>query len=261
MHTSLRITTLFDLPIVCERKKTVLHFLFEHLKTAHRENSDKKSDSLLVIATPNPEQVVQSRENTVFKNDLLEADLLLPDGIGLVIASRLLTFVRPVTLLPERIAGVDIAIELLAFAKKEQKKVLVIGGRGYHSYFSALSDPEIHWNEGYASISKPTEIEESEIKKLIQKTQPKIVFVAFGAPFQEKWLKEHRELLEKNGVKVAMAVGGAFDMVSGQVPRAPEWLRRVGGEWIFRLVQQPWRWRRQLRLLTFVKLLVQELLK
>ena len=80
-----------------------------------------------------------------------------------------------------------------------------------------------------------------------------ILFVAFGAPKQEKWIAEN---LEKIPVKVAMGVGGAFDYISGRVPRAPAWIRRLSLEWLFRLIIQPWRIKRQLKLLKYLWLIM-----
>ena len=82
-----------------------------------------------------------------------------------------------------------------------------------------------------------------------------ILFVALGAPKQEEWIHEN---LPKIDVGCAMGVGGAFDYVAGQVPRAPKWMRKMGMEWSYRLVRQPWRWRRQTKLIEFVGLVLKE---
>jgi N-acetylglucosaminyldiphosphoundecaprenol N-acetyl-beta-D-mannosaminyltransferase len=76
-----------------------------------------------------------------------------------------------------------------------------------------------------------------------------ILLVAYGAPQQDLWIARYREQLK---VKVAMGVGGSFDFVVGHIPRAPRWMRQVGLEWLYRLYQQPSRWRRMLRLPLFV---------
>jgi N-acetylglucosaminyldiphosphoundecaprenol N-acetyl-beta-D-mannosaminyltransferase len=82
-----------------------------------------------------------------------------------------------------------------------------------------------------------------------------MLFVAYGVPAEEKWIAHNRERL---GVPVMIGVGGAFDYVAGVVPRAPAWMRRVGLEWLYRLAQEPWRWRRQLALPHFVALVAQQ---
>jgi N-acetylglucosaminyldiphosphoundecaprenol N-acetyl-beta-D-mannosaminyltransferase len=80
-----------------------------------------------------------------------------------------------------------------------------------------------------------------------------ILFVAYGAPAQERWLARNRAAL---GVAVGMGVGGALDVLAGRVPRAPQWLRRLGLEWAWRLVREPWRWRRMLALPRFAALVL-----
>ncbi|MCK4450446.1 MAG: WecB/TagA/CpsF family glycosyltransferase, partial [Anaerolineae bacterium] len=97
--------------------------------------------------------------------------------------------------------------------------------------------------------------EEDEIVRLIQRAKPDILFVAYGAPQQDKWIARN---LERLGVPVAMGVGGAFDFISGRAKRAPRWLQRVGLEWLHRLLHEPWRWRRMLALPRFVWLVVRE---
>jgi N-acetylglucosaminyldiphosphoundecaprenol N-acetyl-beta-D-mannosaminyltransferase len=82
-----------------------------------------------------------------------------------------------------------------------------------------------------------------------------ILFVALGAPKQEFWINKN---LDKIPVKVAIGVGGAFDYISGKTPRAPTFIRSVGLEWLFRLVVQPWRIKRQLALIEFIRLVVKE---
>jgi N-acetylglucosaminyldiphosphoundecaprenol N-acetyl-beta-D-mannosaminyltransferase len=90
---------------------------------------------------------------------------------------------------------------------------------------------------------------------LIPNTGIGILFVAFGAPKQEFWINEN---LDKIPVKVAIGVGGAFDYISGKTPRAPTFIRSIGLEWLFRLVVQPWRIKRQLALIEFIWLVVKE---
>ena len=87
-----------------------------------------------------------------------------------------------------------------------------------------------------------------------------MVFVAFGAPWQEKWVIEHEELLNKSGVELVMVVGGSFDMLLGGLKRAPMWIRAIGMEWLFRLAQEPRRFKRQLKIFKFVGLATKDLI-
>jgi N-acetylglucosaminyldiphosphoundecaprenol N-acetyl-beta-D-mannosaminyltransferase len=97
--------------------------------------------------------------------------------------------------------------------------------------------------------------DEDEIVRLVQSTEPDILFVAYGAPAQDKWIARN---LGRLGAPVAMGVGGAFDFISGRSKRAPHWLQRVGLEWLHRLYHEPWRWRRMLALPRFVWLVARE---
>ncbi len=236
-------SSLFQLELFGKGKAQLLKIIKKWLE---------EGSKLHLVMTPNPEQVVQSRENQSFLSALQSADLLLPDGVGLIWASRILG-----RLLSEKISGIWLVEKLLQLAQQQELKVLVIGGREY-----AQSDQikyqgySLNWTAGHKQVARPTRDEEAELEARIKELQPEIVFVAFGAPQQELWLVKHRSLLEENKVKIAMAVGGSFDFLLGKVKRAPSWWRKVGLEWLFRLIVEPWRWRRQLRLLHFGSLVL-----
>lgn len=215
---------------------------------------------LQLVFTPNPEQLIQARHNEGFFNILTQADYLLPDGVGLIWALRFLqnkSWFKALSkstecLAPiERLAGVEVAEALIIKARKQGWKVLVIGGRDYDQFSNFWTD-KLRWLAGYKQVQKPTDLEEKRVEQTIKDFRPDIVFAAFGAPDQEKWLVKHRFLLEKSGTKLAMAVGGAFDMLAGKLRRAPSWMWQLGLEWLFRLAQEPKRWKRQLRLVEFV---------
>ena len=99
----------------------------------------------------------------------------------------------------------------------------------------------------------PAPEDEDEIVGNITRARPDILFVAYGAPQQEKWIARN---LGRLGVPVAMGVGGAFDFISGHAKRAPGWMRRFGLEWLYRLCHEPWRWRRMLALPRFACLVL-----
>ncbi|MGI8644555.1 MAG: WecB/TagA/CpsF family glycosyltransferase, partial [Thermomicrobiales bacterium] len=82
------------------------------------------------------------------------------------------------------------------------------------------------------------------------------VCVAYGAPDQVVWIDRNQAALADAGVRLAIGVGGALDYLAGALPRAPAWMRRAGSEWLYRLLCQPWRWRRQLALPCFVVLVI-----
>ena len=98
----------------------------------------------------------------------------------------------------------------------------------------------------------------SHLSFLISHLSIDILFVAFGVPKQEFWISDN---LEKIPVKIAIGVGGAFDYISGRVKRAPEWIQNIGLEWLYRLIREPWRLKRQLALLEFIRLVIKEKVK
>ena len=222
------------------------------------ENSNKQYQ----INTPNPEQIVLAQENEEFRLALNKGDLNIPDGTGLVWAINKLKAkssmlkARKV----ERVGGVDLMTELCKEAAKRGKKVFLLGGKGGVAEKAAGElakslklKAESH--AGAENIKEETEKEREEAIKRINAFQPDFLFVAYGAPYQEMWIAKNLPHLK---VKVAMSVGGAFDYISGSVRRAPAWIRRAGFEWLYRLIRQPWRWKRQLEGLKFFRLILKD---
>jgi N-acetylglucosaminyldiphosphoundecaprenol N-acetyl-beta-D-mannosaminyltransferase len=206
-----------------------------------------------LVMTPNPEQIVQAKHDSKFYRTLKESDLLLPDGIGIVLASKFIGGVQRKPSLKQRIAGVDIVSDLIEISQDKKYSIMLIGGKGYQDKLSQkYPDLKIEWVEDYQN--------EKLIAQQLKKLKPAIVFVALGAPKQETWLVEHKELLNKSGVKIGMAVGGSFDFLLGKVERAPRLMRQLGLEWLFRLFKQPWRWKRQLRLVEFMGLVIRKVI-
>ncbi|PIR61525.1 MAG: hypothetical protein COU66_03270 [Candidatus Pacebacteria bacterium CG10_big_fil_rev_8_21_14_0_10_44_11] len=252
---------IFDLEVFSSPKQDLLSFLTSRL--------DSNIGPLLVM-TPNPEQIIISRNNESFLHTLQSADVLIPDGIGLVVASKMLSLFGKIQPLQERITGREVTLDLLKLVAKDGLTSLVLGGQGYASP-SQVAPPEIaipigkqlsakvYWFEGYADIQHPTKTEEAAVLAVLKKLKPIFVFVAFGAPWQEVWLMSHKTELRAAGVKLAMAVGGAFDVLTAKIAPAPAVLEKLGLEWLYRLWQEPWRWRRQLKLLEFIKLVFQSI--
>ncbi|MBD3279615.1 MAG: WecB/TagA/CpsF family glycosyltransferase [Candidatus Pacebacteria bacterium] len=251
---------LFDLKLFSRSKASLLRNLWLQLKATKKP---------IILFTPNPEQLVLANQNPKFKAILHQADILVPDGIGLVWASKLLSWFGQAQSLSTRITGVEVVQALLPKIQKQGWSSLVIGGRDYgnggqvveltKSFQVGELQPGLFWHPGYQDISQPTRQEEQQLQTVLQKLQPELVFVAFGAPFQEQWVIAHQDLLAQNKVRLVMVVGGAFDFILGKVKRAPTWVQRIGGEWLYRLLQQPWRWRRQLRLGQFIKMVWNQL--
>lgn len=191
------------------------------------------------IATVNPEFVMAARRDPAFREVLERADLCLPDGVGITLAARYLG--RP---LRERVAGVDLVEALAARAAQDGWRVFFLGAApgvaDRAASVLAARHPGLTIAGTYAG--SPRQEEEAEITRRVREAGADVLLVAYGAPAQDLWLAHN---LARTGAKVGVGVGGAFDYIAGVVPRAPRWMRRVGLEWLYRLVRQPWRWRRQ----------------
>ena len=204
-----------------------------------------KKGQKAVVVTPNPEFLVFGQKNPWFQDLINAADLSLPDGVGLVWAARFLGL-RP---LLRRVAGADVAADLLKTAGQKKWRVGVIGARrGDKQQRQQLI---IRLKKKYPGI-KVLALEDNPDW---YKESWQIVFSCQGMGDQEKWIKRYYSDAKVN---IFMGVGGGLDFLTGFVQRAPKWVRRAGLEWLYRLSQQPWRWRRQLSLIKFVWLVVKE---
>lgn len=227
-------------------RQEILEYIWEVVK-----NRSQK----LKIFTPNPEMIVAAANDSELKHMLNEADISLCDGAGLYSAARFLK--QP---LKERITGVDLMENLCKESVRKGASIGLLGaGAGVAEKTAECLRKKY---PGIKIVFVTDELRDSEGKDLqfTNKDNAKhidILFVAFGFPKQERWIIEH---IEKLPITVAMGVGGAFDYISGTVPRAPKLVRSLGMEWLYRLIHQPWRWRRQLALVEFVYLVSRALL-
>ena len=198
------------------------------------------------IVTVNAEFIMTAQHDEAFRRTINEASLALPDGSGVIWASRVLG--KP---LQARVAGVDTVSRLSHLAAARRYGIFLLGAGPGIAELAArrlcMDNPELRVVGIYAG--SPSPLEEDEIVARIRQAQPDILFVAYGAPRQDKWIRRN---LPRLGVPVAMGVGGAFDFISGRAARAPEWMQQLGLEWAHRLIHEPWRWRRMLALPHFV---------
>lgn len=209
---------------------------------------------LTKVFTPNPEQVVLAHEDPIFEKALLSADILLPDGAGLVFAARALSKENSNRI--GRVTGTDLLDWWLGQAEEKGVKTFLLGSTpGVAQKLAKQSDPLSRWcygMAGYENVAQPLPEEEAAILDAIKEWSPKVLWVAFGAPYQEQWVLGHEKALQKMGVRIVVVCGGAFNYLVGDVSRAPKFLQNAGLEWLYRLVTEPWRWRRQLRLPYFL---------
>ncbi len=197
------------------------------------------------ICTPNPEIVMEAQKDRELMSILREADLVVPDGIGVVWASKYSAIP-----LKERVAGYDLTQNIFAELAGTEHTVYFFGGapgiaaeaaRKMVRKYPELKIVGIH--NGYFDAK-----EEKKIIRDIKNLSPSILLVGLGAPKQEKWIYENMRLFQ---AKLSIGVGGSFDVMAGHVKRAPKLFQRLGLEWFYRLITQPTRWRRMLRLPAF----------
>ncbi|HOT91378.1 MAG TPA: WecB/TagA/CpsF family glycosyltransferase [Anaerolineae bacterium] len=202
------------------------------------------------IATVNPEFLMMARRDANFRATLQRAALCVPDGIGVLWAARLRG-----KRLRERVAGSDLVPLLSAEAARHGWRVFYLGAApGVAEKAAAIlaaRHPGLIVAGCYAG--SPAIEEEEAIIARVRAAQADLLFVAYGAPGQDVWLGRN---LVRTGAAVGIGVGGSFDFIAGISRRAPRWIQRLGLEWFYRLVREPWRWRRQLALPQFAWLIL-----
>ena len=203
----------------------------------------QKNEKKFYIVTPNPEILIISRKDPDCKNVLNHAEIALPDGVGVLFAGRILG-----ERLKERITGVDFMEMLSERLSKRPITVGFLGGRD-----SVADETAECLRRKYPGLK--VSFVSQDPPESLQSIKCDMLFVAFGSPKQEKWIAQN---LESLSIKAAMGVGGAFDIISGRIPRAPSFVRKLGLEWLYRLIREPWRIKRQFRLLEFVFLVFLE---
>lgn len=214
-----------------------------------KKNTFSRAEYIHIVSL-NPEICMLAQHDEEFRKVIETAQIQIVDGVGVRAAGYVLGIS-----MPERVSGVDLMATLMDLAGRKRLTVVLIGGskkiaeKLADCYQRQFPDGHFFGLEGFSDVRNPTKKETEAVFSIVRDRRPHFVFAAFGSPEQEKWLWRNRALLEGC---VCMGVGGGFDFLSGAVPRAPAALRTVGLEWLYRLLRQPWRWRRQLRLFQFI---------
>lgn len=207
-------------------------------------------DKLTFLITLGTEMVMAAQQNKNFRQTIENADLVVPDGIGLVLAARLAGLK-----VPERLTGVDLLSDMVLISSPD-------GGVFFYGAAPGVAEAAVkNIQEHVAEFNCVGAIDgynngEDEALEAICKARPKILFVALGFPRQEFFIEKHRVRLQEAGVRVCMGVGGSFDAYAGTVKRAPGWVQSMHIEWLYRLCIQPSRWRRMLALPRFAAIVV-----
>lgn len=217
------------------------------------EEKIEKNDRY-IIYTPNTEIIMMCRKDEEFLNLMNKSDINIPDGIGLIYAAKLKK--HP---LKEKVAGYDLSMNLLKMANDKGFKLYVIGGKPgvaeaamkkVHEKYPAIKI--VGAQHGYfkgTHLGHHGHEEEEAIIEDINKQEPHILFVGFGAKKQEQWIEYNKDLIKAN---VIIGNGGTLDGLAGIVKRAPDIFIRLGLEWLYRLMKEPKRITRQVVLPLFM---------
>lgn len=228
-----------------------------------------KHHSKSYAVTPNPEMLLEARKNALFRDVLNSANLSIPDGIGILWASTLFEITKrnksklaillkgffallSLVIYPKfcrkiftsRVTGTDLFLKIIEQSAKQGLRIFLLGAKpGIAEKTKEKLEKLVPNVKIVGTFSgSPKNEDFHEIKKLISYTSPDILFVAFGAPHQETWIHSH--LKELHSVKFAMGIGGAFDFIAGARKRAPKFMQILGLEWLYRVLQEPSRWKR-----------------
>jgi len=227
------------------KRVEILNVYFDNCTMAEAVNKligFLKKDKYHMVFTPNPEFVMEANKDEQFLKILNEADLVVPDGIGIVIGSKILK-----NKLKERVAGYDMVQNFLGKIKNDNYNIYFVGAAPGVAQQAAINMEKLHKGINICGVRDGyfKEDEISEIISDINKKQTDILLVGLGAPRQEKFIYKYRNELN---TKVNIGVGGSFDGMSGKAKRAPVIFQKLGLEWFYRLIAQPTRLIRMLQL-------------
>lgn len=221
------------------------------------------------ISTPNPEFLLEAQKNSKFLEILNKSNLNIPDGIGILWASKYLNstknntskFIKTIkaiisifsiifypkyirTVIPQRVTGTDLMQKICKEVSDKNIKIFLLGAdEGIAEKTKKILEKKYPKIKIVGTHSgSPSKKEDKEITKKINAYSPDILFVAYGAPSQEIWIDRNYKKLKS--VKLAIGIGGAFDFIVGKKKRAPVFMQKIGLEWLYRLVQQPTRIKR-----------------
>ncbi|NLV17325.1 MAG: WecB/TagA/CpsF family glycosyltransferase [Syntrophomonadaceae bacterium] len=204
------------------------------------------------IVTLNAEMIYRAQESPQLKEIYARARLVTPDGIGAIWALR-----RQGYDISKRVTGVALTYKILKLAEEQGLSVYLLGGRPgvAQEVAGILMNPPHRVKVAGNHHGYFIDDESLEIVELIRAAQPDILLVGLGAPRQDQWIAQYLEDLR---VPVCIGVGGTLDVLAGRVKRAPRIWRRLGLEWLYRLVSEPARIKRQMALPKFVGLVLKQ---
>ena len=203
-----------------------------------------QSEGADYVVTPNSEIVYESMASKELEDLLNGASLVLPDGAGVVLGAKILG-----TPLKEKVAGVEFADGVLGLLAETGGSVYLLGSKPGVAELAAEKMLQKHPGLTVAGMADGYFKEEAPVIEKINAAHADVLFVCLGAPKQEKFMALHREELN---VKLMAGLGGSLDSFAGTVKRAPKWMIRLSLEWLYRLIKEPKRFTRMLRLPKFL---------
>lgn len=232
MHHTINI---LDIPLSNITKSDLLEIL-----NGHFANTQKS----LFIVTANPEIIMAARTSTAYSEVLKTADYILPDGIGVMIGSKILN--QP---LKQKLPGYELMLDFLAYAAAQRKSVYFYGAKPGYATQAASNAVSLYPGLRIAGATDGYRSDKENAAAEIAALQPDFIFVAMGAPIQEDWIARYRHLFPTS---VLMGVGGSIDVLSGNVKRAPQFWVKNNLEWLYRLISQPARAKRMMKIPAFL---------
>ena len=228
-------------------KKEVMGVSFDNVtmdEALERAKEILAGDRAAYVVTPNAEIVYETMQDPALRDLVNGADLVLPDGAGVVLASKILK--DP---LKEKVAGVDFADNLLGVLAQTGGSVYLLGSKPGVAELAAEKMLAKHPGLTIAGMADGYFKDEAPVVEKINAVKPDVLFVCLGAPKQEKFMVAHRDELQ---VKLMAGLGGSLDSFAGTVKRAPRWMINLSLEWLYRLIKEPKRFKRMLRLPKFL---------
>lgn len=232
-------TNVLGLEYVNSTKEEAVDFVFELI--------EKKEP--VTVFTPNAEIAYSAYKDDDFREIISSASLLIPDGAGVVLASKIIN-----SPLKEKIAGVDFGIEIIKKCPEKGMSLFIVGGKpgvaqiATEKLRTSFADLYIAGAcDGYFEKNGP---ENDRVIDLINESSADVLFVCLGSPAQEKWVFEN--LHRMNGVKIICCLGGSVDVYAGNVKRAPRFFIKLNLEWLYRLIKQPKRLSRMMCLPKYI---------
>ena len=224
-------------------KINVLGINFDNLtleQAAEKGAEMLREDKFHYVVTPNPEFILSAEKDAAFRSILNGADLVIPDGIGVIYSARILG-----TPLPERVPGIEFAAKMLEQLNEMGGRLFLLGAKpgvadkaGENILAQYPNIVLCGTQDGYLK-------DEEDVILKVAAARPDLMFVCLGAPKQEKWMARWGQ---HSGAKLAIGLGGVLDVYAGNVERAPESWQKLGLEWAYRLKKEPQRFGRMARL-------------